>query len=197
MAVIAFPSIDAETQDFGLRYNTQVSSSQISGITQTVELPGARWAGSLSYRDMTLTESASLKAFLLQLRGSAGRFSYGDASHTSPFNTVTGSLTISSGTRTVIRTTVGSGSFSTGDYIQIGTDDNRELKMVLVSALVAGNTYDLTIEPPIRRSTFIGQSIVYNNPTGVFMLTTSDQASWSIRSKAQLSDMSIEFFEAY
>lgn len=199
MAILTFPTIVPETQDFGIKYNTQVSSSQISGVTQTVEMPGARWAGSISYRDMTLAESADLKGFMLELRGSSGRFYYGDITHTSPFNTVTGSPTITSGTRRVIRTTLGASSpqFSRGDYIQIGTGTDRELKMVLESVSVAGDTYDLTIEPMIRRQTYVGQSIVYTNPTGVFLLSTSDQAKWSTRSKALLSDMSLEFIEVF
>ena len=200
MAVINFPTITPEIQDFGIMYNTQISSSDISGITQTVELPGARWNGNVSFRDMTHIESADLKAFLLQLRGSAGRFLYGDVSHTSPTNAVTGSPTVeSSSTPRIVRVTLGSSSptFSTGDYVQIGTGDTRELKMVLSSALVSGDTYDLTIEPMIRNPSYIGLDVVYTNPKGVFLLTSSDQAKWAIRSKALLSDMSIDFIEVF
>jgi len=201
MAAIAFPSIEAEIQDFGISYNTQVSSSDISGVTQTVELPGARWAGSLSYRDMIVVESATLKKFLLQLRGSSGRFFYGDRTHTDPFNVVTGSptVTVVAGNRGLIRVTLGGGSpvFSPGDFIQIGIDDQRELKMVLASAIVSGDTHELTIEPLIRRNIYSGQNVVYTSPTGVFMLSASDQAKWASRTKAQLSDMSISFIEVF
>lgn len=201
MATIAFPSITPEIQEFGIVYNTQVSSSPISGITQTVELPGARWRGSVSFRDMTSSESAALKSFLLRLRGSAGRFYYGDQSHTDPFNAVTGSPTIdgANSTNRIIRVTLGTSSptFSEGDYIQIGTDEQRELKMVLVSALVSGDTYDLTIEPAIRRTDYDTLQVVYSDPVGTFMLTSSDQAKWAIRSKANLSDISLDFVEVF
>jgi len=200
MAVITFPSITPEIQEFGIEYNTQVSSSPISGITQTVELPGARWKGNISFRDMTNIESSDLKAFMLQLRGSSGRFYYGDVTHTSPFNTVTGSPTITApSTARVIRMTLGSSSpqFSPGDYVQIGTDESRELKMVLSSALVSGDTYDVTIEPMIRRTDYVGLSVVYSSPTGVFLLSSSGQAMWSVRSKALLSDMSLDFIEVF
>lgn len=199
MAILDFPSITANTQDFGIRYNTQISTSTINGVTNTVELPGARWTGSLNYTDMTPSESADLKKFLLELRGSAGRFFYGDASHTSPFNTVTGSLTatVVAGTKRKIDVTVSSGTFSPGDYIQIGNDDSRELKMVIESNLVGGSTYRLTFEPMLRRTDYSGKTVVYTNPKGVFMLTTSDQATWSVRSKALLSDISIDFIEVF
>ena len=197
MAVQDFPSIVAESQDFGIRYNTQVSTSTLNGSIQTIELPGARWAGSLGYRDLTVAESAEFKAFLLRLRGSAGRFYYGDYTHSAPFTTITGSTVVNAGsTRSVIETTVTTGSFSVGDYIQIGTDESRELKMVIAASNIS-NVWDLTIEPPIRRATFIGQSVVYNNPTGVFLLSSSDQAKWASRSKAQLSDIQIDFVEGF
>jgi len=200
MAILTYPTISAEIQDFGINYNTQISSSDISGITQTVELPGARWKGTLSYRDLTPNQSAELKAFMLELRGSSGRFFYGDVSHTDPFNVVTGSPTIESiSTPKLLRVTLGSSSpaFSPGDFIQVGTDDNRELKMVIGSTSISGDIYDLSIEPMIRRTDYVGLSVVYSDPVGVFLLTGSDQASWSTRSKAYLSDMSVEFIEVF
>ena len=200
MAILSFPAVDPDTQQFGIKYNTQISSSEISGITQTVELPGARWAGSLSFTDMSKAESALLKVFLLNLRGSSGRFFYGDTSHKNPFNAVTGTPTIESGsTPRLITVTLGSSSpvLSAGDYIQVGNDDARELKMVLSSAVVSGDTHQLTIEPMIRRTDYVGLSVGYSNAKGVFLLTSSDQANWGIRSKALLSDMNIEFIEVF
>lgn len=198
MAILTFPNILPESLEFGIRYNTQVSTSSLNGVNQRVEMPGARWFGSMSFTDMTVAESAALKSFMLELRGSAGAFFFGDLSHTAPFTTVSGSPTVDSiSTARIIRTTVGSGSFSPGDYIQIGSDDQRELKMIISSASVGGNTYDLTIEPMIRRIDYIGLPIVYTNPKGVFFLTASDQARWATRSKAKLQDISLEFIELF
>jgi len=201
MAILTFPSITPEIQNFGIRYNTQVSSSTISGITNTVELPGARWLGNLSFRDLTSTDLATVKAFLMELRGSAGRFFYGDVAHTNPFNAVTGSPTIngSNSTPRIIRITLGSSSpaLSAGDYIQIGSDDDRELKLIISSTGVGGDTYDLVIEPMIRRTDYASKPVVYANPKGVFLLTSSDQANWSSRSKALLSDINFSFIEVF
>ena len=111
MATLTFPSITPESQDFGIVYNTQVSTSTLNGIVQTVELPGARWRGSMNLTDLTPADSAALKAFLMELRGSSGRFWYGDLTHTSPFNTVTGTPIIdSASTARVVNTTMDSGS---------------------------------------------------------------------------------------
>jgi len=200
MAILVFPTITPETQEFGIKYNTQVSTTTFSGIANTVEFPGARWGGSMSFRDMTLAESADLKVFLLELRGASGRFYYGDITHTSPLNSVTGSPTIESGsTRRVIKTTLGASSpaFSPGDYVELGTGATREYKMIIDSTSTGGDSYDLTIEPMIRIETYVGLDITYNTPLGIFLLNTDDQAKWSSRSKAQLSDISLDFIEAY
>lgn len=202
MAVLTFPSITPDTIDFGIRYNTQVSTTTLSGIVQTVELPGARWLGSMTFRDLTPEDSAALKGFLMRLRGSSGRFYYGDQSHTSPFNTITGELltveaTSTEGALKVSPTNGGSGGvFSIGDYIEVGSsasDENRELKMVVA---VTGTTQQtLTIEPLMRRTDYIGLDVRYTNPTGKFLLTSDDQARWAVRSKAKLSDLALEFVE--
>jgi hypothetical protein len=193
MAILTFPSIIAERQDFGVRYNTQISPSKVSGFMQRVELPGARWRGTLGYSELTPVEAATLKGFLLELRGSSGSFFYGDAAHTSPFTPITGSPTIAGGsTPGLIDVSVTTGSFTVGDYIQIGTDDQRELKMVIS---VAGD--DIGIEPLIRRTDYIGKPVVYTNPKGVFLLTSDEQALWSTRGKALLSDINIEFVEDF
>ena len=198
---LVFPSITPETQDFGIRYNTQISTSTISGIAQTVEMPGARWKGSMGFSDMTPAESAALKVFMLELRGSSGRFFYGDITHTSPFLVVTGTPTISATAATPrsIRMTLGTSSpnLSPGDYIQLGTDEQRELKMVITSTNVAGDTYDVVVEPMIRRTDYVGLSVVYTNPVGVFLLASDDQALWSSRSKALLSNITLDFIEMF
>ena len=192
MAILSFPSITPDSSTFGMVYNTQISLTSLSGIAQTV--------GTLNFGQMTLAESAALKAFLLELRGSAGRFFYSDISKTNPFASVTGSPTIESvSTNRIIRVTLGSSSpaLAQGDYVQLGSDDQRELKYILSSTNISGDTYDLTIEPAIRRTDFIGLSVVYNGPKGVFFLSADDQAMWSVRSKALLSDINLDFTEMF
>jgi hypothetical protein len=200
MAILTFPSIVADTQDFGIKYNTQVSTSTISGVNQVVELPGARWKGSLTFRDLTVLESSTLRVFMLELRGSSGTFFYGDITHTAPFDNVLGTPTIlTASTPRTIKITLDSGTdnLSPGDYLQIGSDDQRELKMIISSTNTGGNDFDVVIEPMIRRIDYIGLDVVYNNPKGVFMLTADDQGKWSSRSKAKLSDMTLEFIEIF
>ena len=198
MATLVFPSIVPDTLDFGIKYNTQISTTTLSGIIQTVELPGARWFGTMQFRDLNSAQSAELKAFLLKLRGSSGRFYFGDLELTSPQSTVSGTATIQSGsTARDIILSGHTGTFSVGDRIHVFNTGQTKREYKMIVDVTSPDTY--TVEPMIRMpsSDFIGGEIVYTNPTGVFLLDSDDYAKWSLRSKALLSDMSFSFLEAF
>ena len=199
MSAINFPSLTPESQTFGIKYNTQISTSTISGVSQVVEMPGARWRGSISFSELVPTDAALLQQFALELRGSAGLFLYGDLSRTDPQSTITGSLTVESpSTNRLVYTTPSSGIFTAGDYIQIGADnDNPELKMIIDVSGSAGSQQALTIEPALRRTDYIGLSITYSNPKTQFRLINEDQLIWSIRTKALLTDLTLDFLEFF
>ena len=82
-----------------------------------------------------------------------------------------------------------------GDYIQIGSGADQEYKMVISET--GSSPQQLTIEPLMRRTDYIGQSVIYTNPKSIFLLDSDDLARWSVRSKAKLSDLSISFVEGY
>ena len=84
MAVLTFPSIIPSSVSFGITYNTQINISSLSGSVQTIEVPGARWSANLSFDDLEPIEGRVLAAFLIQLRGSSGRFYLYDHSHKLP-----------------------------------------------------------------------------------------------------------------
>ena len=199
MATLDFPSITPDIASFGIKYNTQISVSSISGVTQVVEMPGARFRGNISFRDLNTTEAAQLQSFLLQLRGSAGLFHYGDPSRTSTQTAVTGSLTVEGGsTNRLVYTTPSSGGFTAGDYIQIGnTGDSPEYKMIISVSGAPATQQALTIEPALRRTDYSGKPIIYTNPVGEFRIINEDQLIWSIRSKALLTDINLEFLEFF
>lgn len=196
---IAFPpNITPDTQEFGIRYNTQVSSTSLSGIVQTVELPGARWFGSMSFRDLTTADSATLKAWLLELRGSSGRFYFGDLELTSSQGTISGSPIVTGGTARQIVISGHSGSLAVGDRISIYNDAQTEREYKMIIEVVNSTTYK--IEPMLRMPIADADDVIYGptpKPTGVFMLDADDHAKWSIRSKAKLSDIAFSFVEAF
>lgn len=199
MAAINFPSLIPESTTFGIRYNTQISTSALSGVSQVVEMPGARWRGNITFRDLVPSDAADLQAFMLELRGSAGLFHYGDPSRTSPQTQITGTLEVETGsTSRLIYTTPSTGGFSVGDYIQIGaTGDSPEYKMVISVSGPPASQQALTIEPAMRRTDYLGKTIVYSNPVGEFRLINEDQLMWAVRSKAYLTDINLEFLEFF
>lgn len=199
---INFPSnLYPDDQSFGIIYNTQIATSTLNGRVQTVELPGARWKGSVNFKDLTVAGSADLKRFLLELRGSSGRFWYGDLTHTLPFNSVSGALTVNSGSSArVVNTTFDSASeiLSVGDYIEIGyPSGTSELKMIIDVSNTGGLDYDLTVEPMIRRTDYVGLNIKYSTPRGRFMLLNDEAAYWASRGKGHLTDISFDFIEVF
>lgn len=199
MATETFPSLVPEAQTFGIKYNTQISTSALSGVSQVVEMPGARWRGSITFRDLTPSDAAILQTFLLKLRGSAGLFFYADQSRTSPQTAITGSLTVESGsTNRLVYTTPSTGGFTAGDYIQIGADgDSPELKMITNVSGPPASQQALTVEPAIRRTDYLGKTITYTNPKGEFRFINENQLIWSIRSKALLTDINLEYLEFF
>ena len=139
MAVLTFPDIVPSSISFGIKYNTQINISSLSGAVQTVEIPGARWVANMSFSDMEPAETRVLAAFLAELRGSSGRFALYDFSHKDPrgSNLAAGSVivdvtasiatpivsgTASSGgsTTTLVDTTATflDDGFTAGDYVQ-------------------------------------------------------------------------------
>ena len=67
---------------FSLVNNTTVFQSPIGGSTQTLEVPGAYWKGTVTYSNLTREQAGTLNAFLVQLRGRSGRFWFGNLSYT-------------------------------------------------------------------------------------------------------------------
>lgn len=200
MPAIDFPSgLTPETQTFGIKYNTQISTSAISGVSQVIEMPGARWRGSISFRDLLPADAATLQKFMLELRGSAGLFHYRDLSRTRTQATVSGILTVEAGsTNRLVKTTPSNGGFTAGDYIQIGAKgDSPEYKMVISVSGAPASQQTLTIEPALRRTDYIGKSLVHINPVGEFRLINEAQLLWSIRTKAKLADINLEFLEFF
>jgi len=200
MTVISTPPVVPESINFGITHNVTVSVSPLSGSTQTLELPGARWKASLTYTDLTSQEAKLMKAWLVSLRGMAGRFYLYDYGETSTLNAVTGTPTIETGsTRRLITATTTGAAFVPGDYLEIrssSVDESRELKMVIAASATGPGTRNYTIEPPIRRDTYVGLDIIYSECKGVFMLANNDQTYWSTRSKAYLNDITIDCIEA-
>jgi hypothetical protein len=198
---VTFPSVTPTSATFGIKYNTFISNAALNGMVRTIEMPGARWVGSVSFSDLNSTDLAKLRAFVTELRGSSGRFNYGDPGLTGPQDpNLAGTLTIETGSdNRIIKTTPDTGGgFTAGDYIQIGDlGDSPELKTIVSVSGAIGTQQSLIVEPMIRRTDYLGQTITYNNPKTEFGLLNEDQLRWNIRTKVYLSDVTLDFVEFF
>jgi len=193
----AFPyTLVPDSLQFGITHNVQLSTTTLSKVIQTVELPGARWKASLTYTNLTELDALNLRAFLVSLRGMSGRFYLYDFSKTGPYNTSITSCTnvLTGSTQRVLNFTPSGGAFVPGDYITFypaGFPELRELKMI---TKVVGSAH--TVEPACRSVPATGDAIEYTNCKGVFMLSTNEQVYWSASGKSLLNDFNIECVEA-
>jgi hypothetical protein len=201
VTILDFDSLGVvpDSADFGITYNTLIHTSPLSGATQTLELPGARWKMRLSFRNLEPSEGRKLASFLTRLRGSAGRFYCHDFGRPSPQNTATPTTsttlinTVSTGADNVYLTGYTTGSLTVGDMISIGNNGLRELKMIVSDT--GGGSY--AIEPKMRATKSAGTPVIVNKASTVFMLSSDEQAYWSTRSKAFLSDIDIDAVEIF
>jgi len=75
MSILSLPLVPAvQSSRFGLVSPGSTFVSPLTGQTQTLERPGARWQASYTLPPLKRANAAVWQSFLLQLRGSAGRF---------------------------------------------------------------------------------------------------------------------------
>ena len=133
MAGKDFPDISPDANpSFTLENNTTSFESTLNKNVQHMELPGARWRGSVAFSNRTRQEANKIKAFMTSLGGQVGRF------YLTPFDAYQSGTMFGTG---VVDGAVASGVssiptkgwegdqdtlFEAGDYIEV----NGELKMV-------------------------------------------------------------------
>lgn len=181
---IAFPTLsraDAGNLAWYLQSNTQAFESPLDKTVQTLELPGARWGWSCTFGNLLESDAALLQAFLVRLRGRAGRFTAHNWARPRPRGTCTlYSVTVAvdaalGDTNASLAGCGASGTLLAGDFIGI----NGELKMVVAAAVADGSgAMSVTFEPPLRAGVAAGAAVTLDKPTAVFMLD-EDRTSWT------------------
>ncbi len=85
MTILTLPTSPAfASSSFGLVSNTQVFENPLTGQTQTLERPGARWQAQYTLPPMKRAQAAVWQSFFMQLRGGGGRFYGYDADAKTP-----------------------------------------------------------------------------------------------------------------
>ena len=150
------------------------SQSPFTYRQQIISHGGQKWEASVNIPPVHRDLAAPWKAMLVALKGPTNTFLLGDPDYATPQGTVS-SCTLSgvAGDETV--TVVMTGTLKAGDYIQLGSGSSAKLHQVLVDQSGDGS---LEIWPSLR-SDYTSATVVFNNPKGVFRLSTNT-TSWSI-----------------
>lgn len=198
MAVLPFPDITPDAEEWSLVYNTQVFTSTLTRATQTAELPGARWRVRLTFTNRIGRDARELGAFLTNLKGRLNRFTFtpSDAElYGAPSGTGTVSGTVNEGASSF--STTGwdpniTELFVAGDYFEV----NGELKKV-VTTVGSDGSGNATIEfqPPLRTALGGGNVIQYTDPEVTLRLTNDNGAGWQV-SAPVIYGITIEAIEA-
>lgn len=182
--------------DFSLVPNTQSFSSPLSGAVQTIEMPGARWKVSFMLENLTEADSALLQAFLVKLRGRAGRFYLHNFARTEPRGTQRGTPLVKgasqTGTTLAIDGCTAGATLLAGDFFAV----NGELKMVVANATADGaGEMTLTFEPPLRSSPADNAMLTLSSPVATFMLV-GDELKWNTQ-PGKFSTFAVDAIEAW
>ena len=170
---------------WALQRKTAISVSPFSGAQQVFEYDYALWTVSLTLPPMKRSDAANWQSFILKLHGRKGTFLLGDPDARTPRGTISGSVTLGAniavGDFTIsISTSQNSlaNAFRAGDYIQLGSAGTSKLHMIVddVNTDSSGDA-NINIEPAIKTAVTSGNTVVYNNPKGLFRMQ-NPQIDW-------------------
>jgi len=178
---------------------TSVSVSPFTLKQQIHVFDGQQWKAEISLPRMKQEDAQVWQAFLTALRGVEGTFLMGDSSKTSPLGVASGSPQIRTNQSAGIETILTKGwtpsitnILKAGDMIQIAS----RLHQVLLNTNSDGSGYaTLEIFPRLREAVSNSDTIITNNPKGLFRLSGSSQRV-SVADNAKLQLLSYKAIEA-
>lgn len=201
MATINYPNSTIFTKpqafEFGLRFNTLVHTSPLSGYVQTVGLTGARWTAQITFSGQSPANAATIEAFIVSLKGQQNRLNLYNLARPSVNGTGNGTPLVAGADQTGSSiTTDGWANSETvlkaGDMIGIG----GELKMVTADVTSnASGEATINFEPAIRTSPADNSAVDITAPTALFML--SENEIRSRRTQALYEPLTIELIEVF
>lgn len=150
------------------------TSRNVSPFTfqiQQYNWAGQAWTGQVECPPMVRADAEAVIGFLLAAQ--RGTFYFQDYANTSPRGSVTGTLTVASGSANT--STLGisgaTGTFAVGDWLQISTS--------LYKVVQVNSSSSVDLFPVLRSSYAAGTAITYTNAKGVFRLS-EPLTNWSI-----------------
>jgi hypothetical protein len=192
--------------ELGLKFNTQVSVSDLSGYVQTVELPGARWSMSLRMPPLERSgESSLMEAFIAKLRGQAVRAVMPVFTRGAPLggwagspkvNNNVGSPSLSqTGTTLHCMDFTASTTVKAGDYFNLGPAG--QLLMVTEDGTAdGGGLLQLSVQPAIRTAPAHLTALDFTNPVVPLMILTDPHPRWRI-TPGDINEFALDFIEVF
>jgi len=170
---------------WSLQRKTAISVSPFSGAQQIYEYDYALWTGTLTLPPMKREDAANWQAFILKLHGRKGTFLLGDPDARTPRGNISGAVTLganaSVGDFTITLSTIQTSqvnAFRAGDYIQLGSAGTSKLYMIVDDANTdSSGDATVNIEPAIKQAGTSGDTVVTNNPKGLFRMV-SPETDW-------------------
>lgn len=175
--------------NFSLVTNTQLFSSPLTKVAQTLELPGALWTVTYTLPLMRADNAAEWQAFLAELMGASGTFWGFDPSRTSPtgiYSSGSDTPLVSAADQTGKSLTTdgwrnnGTGLLLPGDYFEVIADSQKELHIITSQVDSDGSGLaTLNFVPPLRSSPLNNAVITLTDPLVEMRLVDDNQATWS------------------
>ncbi len=182
MTTYSMPTIGFQSASFGLIPNTKRFTSPLSGDTQHLELAGARWLATFTFKTAKRSEAAAVTAFVSNLLGGANTFYGYDPNATTPLGTGSGTPLVN-GSNQVGRSLVTDGwatgqtVLKAGDYFTV----NGEMKMVSADVTSDGSgNATITFVPALRTSPANNAPLTITSPTCLMVPTDDQQSQWQM-----------------
>ncbi len=194
---VNFPNILPSLENWRHTANTQTFVSALNGAEQTSSLPGSKWSASLMFSNLSKADGRALSAFVMALRGKAGKAFLTPYEARTALGIPTGTPIVSGadqlgGSLITSGWTASQTIFRAGDYFEV----NSELKMITADVISNGaGMATLPFAPDLHRSPANGVAITVTNPTCTMRLANDSQASWQLSQDRHYS-LTLEFIEA-
>ena len=207
MPSVNWPSaLTPATMEMGIRFNCQVSVSDLSGYVQTLELPGARWTMSISMPPLERdSDGATMEAFIAKLRGQAVRAVMPVFRRETPLGTWAGSPKVNNevgsptlsqtGTSLQVQDFSAFATVKAGDYFNLGT--GGQLLMVTEDGTAdSSGLLTLSIHPAIRSAPAHLTALISASPVVPLMILTDPHPRWRVK-PGDINEFALDFVEVF
>lgn len=155
----------------------RTSESPLSGYTQTISMPGARWGWSLEFGDHRSDLRQEVEAFLLRLSGREHRVALWDFKRRVPRGTCNLSGVTLGAAAAQFATSLqlaGCGANKTlvaGDWIGLAT--GQLVRVVANATADAGGAMTVEVRHMLRTAAASGSAVTLDRPTALYVRTAS------------------------